>query len=110
MENEEIKKLILEARETTGINRLATIGVELSSWYATLSESYLILEESRAELWMQLRKEDCKSDTMADRKYALTEQGKQWNRLRIQLKYIEKVVSSIKLKINIKNNEAHGLY
>src|SRR3990167_8864622 len=92
-----IKDLILEISDGASIPRLAEIAVQLTGYYARLSEEFGDIEVFRAERWLDIRKE-VKSDTMAEKTYLAGDQGKLWNDKRIKLKYIEKVVSSIKLR------------
>lgn len=109
MTNDEIiRNLILESR-TAAPGRLSELAVELSSWYATLSDEYGSIEIFYADRWLDLRKGE-KSDKMADRKWAATEEGKRMTTLRLQLKYIEKVVSTIKLRLKTKISEGYNAF
>ena len=109
MENNEIKNLILEARGGANPGRLAEIAVELSGYYATLSEQFSDIEIFRAERWLDIRK-DVKSDTMAEKTWLASKDGQEWTKLRIQLKFIEKIIGVIKLRLKIKADEAYNVY
>ena len=107
---DELKKLILEAREEgLSPNRLSEILVSLTSWYATLAQELEDIEVFYAEQWLAMRKE-CKTDKATDMAWNSSESGKQRIRLRIQLKYIEKIISSIKVRLKVKENESWGRY
>ena len=85
--NNEIKNLIIESQTGASIGRLAEIAVQLSGYYATLSEQFGDIEVFRASRWLDIRK-DVKSDTMAEKTWLATKEGQDWIKLRIQLKYI----------------------
>lgn len=109
MDTQPIKDLLLEVQEGAGVGRLSDIAVQLTSFYATLSEEFKDIEVFRADRWLEIRKE-VKSDTMAEKTWLATPEGKKWNELRIQLKYIEKTISSIKLRLRVAEGEAYGSY
>lgn len=99
-----IRALIEESR---GVNpsRLSEIQLELSAWYSTLAEELGNIEVFMADRWLELRKET-KSDRMADRLWDATPEGKQRTKLRIQVKFIEKQISSIKRRLDVARQEA----
>ena len=109
MNNNEIKNLILEARGGANPGRLADIAVELSGYYATLSEQFGDIEIFRAERWLDIRK-DVKSDTVAEKTWLASKEGQEWTKLRIQLKYIEKIISTIKLRLQVARGEAYNQF
>lgn len=109
METTPIKKLILEVQRGATPGRLAEIGVELSGWYARLSQELEDILVFKPERWMEMRKE-YKSDKTTDRAWDATEEGKKETRLRIQTKYIEKVLSQIKVLLRVKENESYNRY
>ena len=109
MDTKPIKDLLLEVQEGASVGRLADIAVQLTSYYATLSEDFKDIEVFRADRWLELRK-GVKSDTMAEKMWLATSEGKNWNGLRIQLKYIEKTISSIKLRLKVAEGERFGAY
>ena len=109
MENNEIKNLILEARGGTSPGRLAEIAVELSGHYAFLSEQFGDIEIFRAARWLDIRK-DVKSDTMAEKTWLASKEGQEWTKLRIQLKFIEKCISTIRLRLKIAEGERYNQF
>ena len=104
-----IKDLLLEIEEGPNIGRMADIAVQLTGYYARLAEEFKDIEVFRADGWLKLR-ETTKSDTMAEKLWLNTEQGRKWNDLRIKQKYIEKTISSIKLRLRVAENESRGSY
>lgn len=111
MNTEPIRKLILESREGATPPRLSEIAVELSSYYATLSEEMENVLVFKADRWLELRNKDyVKSDKMADKLWDASDEGKQEIRLRSQLKYIEKVLSNIRMRLRIREGESFGRY
>ena len=109
MDTKPIKELLQEVEQGAGVGRLADIAVQLTAYYAKLSEEFKDIEVFRADRWLDIRK-DVKSDTMAEKTYLATPEGKAWNTLRIQLKYIEKTISSIKLRLKVAEGERYGAY
>src|SRR3990167_8814221 len=107
--DEEIKKLILEARDGTSPGRLSEIGVSLSAYSSLLAEEFENLIVFQADAWLELRK-GVTSDKMADKLWDATNEGKRSNVLRIQLKYIEKVISSINRRLRVKEGESYNRY
>lgn len=101
-----IKELIVEVREgKASPSRLSEIQQELSAWYATIGEELSDIESLVADYWIELRKETT-SDKMADKQLDASESGKRRIKLRIQAKYIEKVISSIKRRLEVLKQEA----
>jgi len=109
MQTEPIRQLILESKTATSMDRLSQILVELSSWFATLGQELEDILVFKADRWMELRGE-LKSDKSADRKWDSEPLGKNEIRLRSQLKYLEKVISAIKMRLRIKEGESYGKY
>lgn len=112
MEESELKKikdLLLEVEGEASVPRLADIAVQLTGYYARLSEEFKDIEVFRAGIWLDIRKE-VKSDTVAEKTYMASEDGKKWNDLRIKMKYIEKTISSIKLRLRVAESEAYNNY
>ena len=104
-----IKDLILEIEDGPGVPRMSDIAVQLTGYYARLSEEFKDIEVFRADGWLTLR-ETVQSDTRAEKMWLNTEQGRKWTDLRIKLKYIEKVVSSIKLRLRVAEGEKYNQY
>ena len=109
MDTTPIKELILEIQKNPPPGRLAVITVELSSWFATLSQQLEDILVFKADRWQELRK-DCKSDKSTDRLWDSLVEGKNEIKLRSQLKYLEKIISSIKFLLRVKEVESYGKY
>ena len=104
-----IKELLAEVQAGTNPGRLAEVAVLLSSYYATLSQEIEDVLVFKADYWQELRK-GLTSDKSTDRAWDATDSGKQEIRLRSQLKYIEKTISSIKFLLRVKENESRNQY
>lgn len=107
--DERIKELIIEAAKGASPGDLSEIGVKLSAYSALLAEEFENLVVFQADKWLDLRK-DTTSDKMADKLWDATTEGKRSNVLRIQLKYIEKVISSINRRLRVKEGESFNRY
>lgn len=105
---EKIKNLMLEAM-TASPGRLSEIAIECTAWYAKYAEELEDILIFKTDRWLELRK-DQKSDRSTDRMWDATEEGKQEIRLRSVVKTLEKFVSSIKLRLRIKEGESYGKY
>jgi len=109
-ETNEIRALILEVRSTEITpRRLSEIASYLASCFANLSAQAEEIEVNYSPAWLELRK-GVKSDSMAERLYDATPDGQRRIRLKFQLRYIEKVISSIKDRLKVRNNEAFNQY
>ena len=107
---ETIKALI---DESVGVapGRLSEIMVELSAWYARVGQQLEDILVFKADRWMEIRKrDDVKSDKVADRLWDVQSEGKEEIRFRSQLKYLEKVIGSIKFRLKIKEGESFGRF
>lgn len=107
---EKIKSLI---EESVGTNpgRLSEIMVELSAIYAYVGQKLEDILVFKADRWLEIRKrEDIKSDKNAERIWEATPEGKDEIRFRSQLKYLEKVIGSIKFRLKIKEGESFGRF
>jgi len=104
---DKIKQLMHEVVVGQSPGRLAEINTELSAWYSKFADELENILVFKADKWMELR-EKTNSDKSTDRTWDSLEEGKKEIRLRSQLKYIEKVVSSIKLQLRIKTQEAYN--
>lgn len=83
----------------------------LAGTYAFLSEQFIDLEVEKAGNVQAIRKEqDIKSDAAAERVYLTTDLGKSHLKLKYQLKYIEKLLSSLKLSKEVATTEQHNQY
>ena len=108
-ETKTIKELIIETKLGTSPGRLSEIMVELSAHYALLSQEFEDIIVFMADRWLELRV-TTKSDNMAEKLWNATEEGKKLTRLKIQTKYIEKVISSIKLRLRVLEGESRNQY
>ena len=104
-----IKELIIQAAKGASPGDLSEIGVKLSAYSSLLAEEFENLIVFQADAWLELRK-GVTSDKMADKLWDATNEGKRSNVLRIQLKYIEKVISSINRRLRVKEGESYNRY
>lgn len=84
---------------------LAEYRVRLSGYYATLSELLAAILAEKPLLWNEMRP-NYKSDTACDRALEATDKGIEEMRLKLRLKSLEKMMSSITTLINVANAEA----
>jgi len=107
---EKYKELINEALNASP-GRISEIAVELSGYYARLADELENVLVFKADRWLELRgKDHIKSDTMASRLWDATTEGKQEIQLRSQTKYLEKFISSLKLRLRVMEGESRNLY
>ena len=104
-----IKDLLLELADGASIGRMADIAVQLTGYYARLSEEFKDIEIFRADRWLAIR-ETVKSDTRAEKMWLASEDGKKWNDLRLKLKYVEKSISGIKLRLRVAEGEKYNQF
>lgn len=99
------------ARESTTATpgRLSEICLDLTAYTATLIEKLGDLQTNKASKWLEIRA-TVKSDTLADRTWDATEDGLAEMRLKMELKYVERLISSIKVRLRSKENEARNIY
>lgn len=110
MDTKPVKDLILEVMEgDVAPGRLSEIVTQMSSWSATFGEALKNNQLFKADRWLEIRK-DTKSDKMADRLWDATPEGKEEMVIRSQLKYLDKIISSMKLRLRTLENEAYGRY
>jgi len=81
----------------------------LAAWYDKYSEEMAKLEISRAEEWIDLRKES-KTNTETEMLYDATTNGKRRIELKYQLKALEKLISALKARLQRLNNESYNQY
>jgi hypothetical protein len=90
-------------------HQLADLRVKLSGAYAFYSETMEgILREKH--LQYPVLKERSKSEKEVDRLWIQTEQGLLEAQLKIRLKSIEKLMSSVKTMLDVLNTEARSQY
>lgn len=108
MENR-VKELLHEVVVGQAPGKLADIRTELSAWLARFADELENILVFKADRWLEIRaKEGVKSDKMADRLWDATVEGKQEIHLRSQIKYIERVISSIRTQLRVKESESFG--
>lgn len=89
--------------------QLANEVLELSHEYCILSDELGLILQKKDLNWGMLR--DCvSSDRQADQLWRETEMGSRERVIELELKKIQKRISSIKLYLQIKENEAKNLY
>jgi hypothetical protein len=110
MDTKPLKELILEVQEgDVPPGRMAEIVTQMSSWSATIGEALKNTQLFKADRWLEIRK-DTTSDKMADRLWDATPEGKEEMNLRSQLKYLDKIIGSLKLRLRTLESEAWGRY
>ncbi len=104
---EEIEKLIEEGTSIeTPPHRLADVLVRLAGYYSYLTDQFDVLTKPYHKEWLEVRdQEDVKSDTKAHNIMEMKEIGVTRTRLRHRLKAIEKVMSAIKARMRMKEEE-----
>ena len=105
----EIKELIGEIKLVPTPGRLAEIGVELSGYYANLAERYSNLEVEYPDRWTELRSVH-KTDKATDMAFSASPEGKEMTKLKWQLRYIEKAISSINRLLRVKEGESRNMF
>lgn len=103
----EIGQKLREDKLTPG--QLSELRLQLSGIYSFIASQLDDILLTKPEDWLSLR-EQTTSDTQADRKYELTENGKLEKIYRQQLKSCEKMMSAIKTRIEIIQGEARNQY
>lgn len=102
---EKIDSLIKEGTEPlTAPSRLADILGELSAFYSLLMDMYDEMEVEYNERWLQIR-ENVKSVAETDRKIEMEIIGVKRKKIKHKLNVVEKVMSSIKVRLRIKEAE-----
>lgn len=81
----------------------------LAAQYFFFSEEYRRLEAEEPFHWNKLR-EGVKSDTRADKMYGMTDVGIKHHNLKLRLKEIEKMMSSLKGAIEQFKNEGFNIF
>ena len=90
-------------------HQLAESLVGLSEEYSRYSGMYIDLVKLEAEFW-KVHKDEYKSDTATQKAFDRTEDGLRMTAIKQKLKSITKTMSSYKTMIEVKTNEARGLY
>lgn len=102
---------VIEQLKNDGLSprELSNIKVRLAAEYAYLSGQLQTVFTLKAERWEKFR-EQCTSDTQAERKWEKTESGLAEMRLKLTMKSIEKLLSAISAKLNVLDQEARMNY
>ena len=105
---QEIEHELLTATEIPP-GRLAELLVLLSAKYAETSNRLEDILLKKPSIWNGMR-DDFKSDTACERAWQGSEIGMEELKQKMSLKKIEKMMSAAKTMIQVRTNEAHGVY
>lgn len=89
-------------------HELAEIKMRKSAEYSRLSEQLGEILEVKAKAWESIRT-GCTSDKQADQKWNSSEHGIKEMKIRLQLKSLEKEMSSISTFLRVLDTEARNL-
>jgi len=106
-------KEIVEKVRGTGLapDELGRAKEFLSGEYAFVAARLEEVLKSKQSVWDRIRNsEGVKSDTQAERKYGMTEDGRDEIIYRLRLKAIEKLMSSISSRLRILEGEARNQF
>jgi len=104
----DIRKLIEEVRDgQASPPRLAVIQEQLAAEMYLLADELANIEVFWADWWLTKRK-TASSDKATDMELDATPDGKQRMKLRFQLKYLERTISSIKRRLEISKAEMYN--
>lgn len=106
----EIIEIVKKLRQETDIppRNLVQMHSELSAEYYFLATKLDVILTQKPAAWLLLRDES-KSATEAERKWEATPAGIEEGKLRRQLKVVEKLLSSLRQRLEIKNQEARNV-
>lgn len=90
-------------------HQLAEALIGLSEEYSRYSGELASLHKLEADFW-KTHKGEYKSDTATQRAFDRTDDGVKLGIIKLKLKSIAKTMSSYKAMIEVKTNEARGLY
>lgn len=90
-------------------SQLAKARISLAEEYSRYSGEWAKLVQSRAKFFKDSRP-TFKSDTACQRGFELTDDGVKMEVIKAKLKSIEKLLSAYKTMLELKSNEARGLY
>ena len=88
---------------------LSDIRLKLSAEYSWIASRLEDIEKVEPKEWLNIR-ESVKSDKIADYKWKSTAQGQEQTVYKSQLKSIEKMMSSIKTRLEVMSQEARNQY
>lgn len=103
-----VQQLITESVTATP-GRLGEILRDLAGLYSRKAEMLKNILVFKADRWRELRPLH-KSDKSTDREWDSTREGKDEIRLRWEMKYMEKAMSSIKTDLRVKEVESRNIY
>lgn len=89
--------------------QLSEIRLELAGHYSLLADELQEILKIKPEKWIEIRKM-VKSSAEADMLWAASEEGKREMALKWQLKVVEKLMSSIRLRLEVMSKEAQNFY
>ena len=90
---------------------LADYKMKLSAEYSFRSSKLEEILRQKPDAWLEIRqREEINSDKQADRLWEATAFGKEEMSLKMQLKRIDKVISSISTRLRIYDREAKSQY
>jgi hypothetical protein len=101
-----LQEIQLDLSTTQNPDDLANLKIELATQYSHYSGSYEQILAKKPGTWKELRVNE-KTDKATDRAWEATEAGISEVRLKLRLKAIEKLISSVSSKIGTVTNERH---
>lgn len=110
---DKIEDIINQLRTNDAIppNKLATWRLQLSGEYAFIAQRLAEVQMAKPDIWLAIRERDgITSDAQADREWERTEQGKNERAYKTQLKYLEKIMSALRTRINVAEGEAYNQF
>ena len=90
-------------------NQLAEERMTLSEEYSKYSGELAKLIKAEAEYY-NLHRSEYKSDTAVKRAFEVTDDGVRITIIKLKLKSLQMQMSAIKTVLEVKTNEAHGIY
>jgi len=88
---------------------LSKIRLELSGHLGLIAEELTAILEQKPGQWLELRKQS-QSSSEADKKWEASELGIQEMKLRWDIKVVDKISSSLRLRLEVMDKEARNLY
>ncbi len=106
-----LKELSLKLKSAEPITPgdLSQIRLELSGWFGILADQLQEVLKRKPEKWLEIRKE-AKSSAEADKAWEASEDGLQEMKLRWDLKVCEKLMSSIRTRLEVLEKEAQNIF
>ncbi len=106
-----LKELSQELKEGKAFTpqELSIFRLELSGWFGTLSEELQEILRDKPQEWLELRK-SVKSNAEADKLWEASEGGKREMELRWSLRVCEKIMSSLRIRLEVIEKEVMNLF